>query len=126
MGVMVEFDDGDRGKISLPNIRLLPPGYQIQCKLSGSAIWNIHPSIINHCRAANKNSKKCSIICELGGGSSPAPLTTSGTIDKRGSGLEQAPVSDRPSDRLSAGSNSQTLTVPKRRPGKTHHLWNEN
>lgn len=33
VGVMVEFDDGDRGKISLPNIRLLPPGYQIQCKL---------------------------------------------------------------------------------------------
>lgn len=31
-GVMVEFDDGDRGKISLPNIRLLPPGYQIHCK----------------------------------------------------------------------------------------------
>ncbi|XP_061740966.1 BAH and coiled-coil domain-containing protein 1 [Nerophis ophidion] len=30
-GVMVEFDDGDRGKISVPNIRLLPPGYQIQC-----------------------------------------------------------------------------------------------
>ncbi|XP_053708857.1 BAH and coiled-coil domain-containing protein 1 isoform X3 [Synchiropus splendidus] len=33
-GVMVEFDDGDRGKISLPNIRLLPPGYQIQCGTS--------------------------------------------------------------------------------------------
>ena len=31
-GVMVEFDDGDRGKISLPNIRLLPPGYQICCR----------------------------------------------------------------------------------------------
>lgn len=31
-GVMVEFDDGDRGKISLPNIRLLPPGYQIHCE----------------------------------------------------------------------------------------------
>lgn len=30
-GVMVEFDDGDRGKISLHNIRLLPPGYQIHC-----------------------------------------------------------------------------------------------
>lgn len=30
-GVMVEFDDGDRGKISVPNIRLLPPGYQIHC-----------------------------------------------------------------------------------------------
>ncbi|XP_064179531.1 LOW QUALITY PROTEIN: BAH and coiled-coil domain-containing protein 1 [Anguilla rostrata] len=29
--VMVEFDDGDRGWISLHNIRLLPPGYQIRC-----------------------------------------------------------------------------------------------
>uniref|UniRef100_H3D5Q5 BAH domain and coiled-coil containing 1 n=1 Tax=Tetraodon nigroviridis TaxID=99883 RepID=H3D5Q5_TETNG len=29
--VMVEFDDGDRGRISLANIRLLPPGYQIHC-----------------------------------------------------------------------------------------------
>ncbi|XP_010788466.1 BAH and coiled-coil domain-containing protein 1-like [Notothenia coriiceps] len=28
---MVEFDDGDRGRISLTNIRLLPPGYQICC-----------------------------------------------------------------------------------------------
>lgn len=28
---MVEFDDGDRGWISLSNIRLLPPGYQIHC-----------------------------------------------------------------------------------------------
>ncbi|XP_052396071.1 BAH and coiled-coil domain-containing protein 1 isoform X1 [Carassius gibelio] len=30
-GVMVEFDDGDRGWISLANIRFLPPDYQIQC-----------------------------------------------------------------------------------------------
>uniref|UniRef100_A0A3Q4HZZ7 BAH domain-containing protein n=1 Tax=Neolamprologus brichardi TaxID=32507 RepID=A0A3Q4HZZ7_NEOBR len=29
--VMVEFDDGDRGRISLVNIRLLPPRYQIRC-----------------------------------------------------------------------------------------------
>uniref|UniRef100_A0A3Q2Y5Q0 BAH domain and coiled-coil containing 1a n=1 Tax=Hippocampus comes TaxID=109280 RepID=A0A3Q2Y5Q0_HIPCM len=33
--VMVEFDDGDRGKISVPNIRLLPPGYQIHPSLTG-------------------------------------------------------------------------------------------
>lgn len=32
--VMVEFDDGDRGRISLANIRLLPPGYQIRCEFS--------------------------------------------------------------------------------------------
>ncbi|KAG2460551.1 BAHC1 protein, partial [Polypterus senegalus] len=31
VGVMVEFDDGDSGRISLSNIRLLPPDYQIQC-----------------------------------------------------------------------------------------------
>ncbi|KAM3864444.1 BAH and coiled-coil domain-containing protein 1 [Diretmus argenteus] len=37
-GVMVEFDDGDRGKISLPNIRLLPPGYQINCGESSPAL----------------------------------------------------------------------------------------
>uniref|UniRef100_A0A4W4HIA2 BAH domain-containing protein n=1 Tax=Electrophorus electricus TaxID=8005 RepID=A0A4W4HIA2_ELEEL len=30
--VMVEFDDGDRGRISLHNIRLLPPGYQVHCE----------------------------------------------------------------------------------------------
>ncbi|KAJ7989813.1 hypothetical protein DPEC_G00308390 [Dallia pectoralis] len=36
-GVMVEFDDGDRGRISLPNIRLLPPGYQIHCAESAPA-----------------------------------------------------------------------------------------
>uniref|UniRef100_A0A096LRC2 BAH domain and coiled-coil containing 1a n=1 Tax=Poecilia formosa TaxID=48698 RepID=A0A096LRC2_POEFO len=86
-GVMVEFDDGDRGKISLPNIRLLPPGYQIQC----------------------------------GGESSPALLAPSGTSAKRSSSLEQAPISDRPSDRLSSTnslSNAQNLTVIKRRPGK--------
>ncbi|GLD49321.1 BAH and coiled-coil domain-containing protein 1-like protein, partial [Lates japonicus] len=85
-GVMVEFDDGDRGKISLPNIRLLPPGYQIHC-----------------------------------GEPSPALLVPSGTTAKRSSSLEQAPISDRPSDRLNAlntGTNSQTLTVHKRRPGR--------
>lgn len=40
---MVEFDDGDRGRISLANIRLLPPGYQIHCE---------YPS-----KAKNKNNK---------------------------------------------------------------------
>ncbi|KAF7204760.1 BAH domain and coiled-coil containing 1 [Nothobranchius furzeri] len=36
--VMVEFDDGDRGRISLVNIRLLPPGYQIRCAESSPAL----------------------------------------------------------------------------------------
>ncbi|XP_077086774.1 BAH and coiled-coil domain-containing protein 1 isoform X3 [Siphateles boraxobius] len=37
-GVMVEFDDGDRGWISLSNIRFLPPGYQIQCTESSPVL----------------------------------------------------------------------------------------
>ncbi|KAM9745067.1 BAH and coiled-coil domain-containing protein 1 isoform 3-T4 [Menidia menidia] len=85
-GVMVEFDDGDRGKISLQNIRLLPPGYQISC-----------------------------------GESSPALLVPCGTPAKKGSGLEQAPLSDRPSDRLSSTSslsNTLNIAVIKRKPGR--------
>lgn len=42
-GVMVEFDDGDRGKISLPNIRLLPPGYQIYCGCLLSVLLEMFP-----------------------------------------------------------------------------------
>lgn len=30
--VTVAFDDGDRGRITLNNIRLLPPDFTIQCK----------------------------------------------------------------------------------------------
>ncbi|XP_029692069.1 BAH and coiled-coil domain-containing protein 1 isoform X5 [Takifugu rubripes] len=81
-GVMVEFDDGDRGKISLHNIRLLPPGYQIHC-----------------------------------GESTPAPLTS--TADKRSSTLEQAPISNRPCDRLNVlNTQNNSQTVQKRRPGR--------
>ncbi|XP_041076029.1 BAH and coiled-coil domain-containing protein 1-like [Polyodon spathula] len=36
--VMVEFDDGDSGQISLSNIRLLPPDYQIQSTEPPSAM----------------------------------------------------------------------------------------
>ncbi|KAK5884946.1 hypothetical protein CesoFtcFv8_018709 [Champsocephalus esox] len=85
-GVMVEFDDGDRAKISLPNIRLLPPGYQIRC-----------------------------------GESSPALHLPSEKAVRRSSSLEQAPFSGRPSDRfniINTLTNSQTLTVHKRRPGR--------
>ncbi|KAJ3607875.1 hypothetical protein NHX12_024926 [Muraenolepis orangiensis] len=36
--VMVEFDDGDRGRISLPNVRVLPPGYQVHCAEPSQAL----------------------------------------------------------------------------------------
>ncbi|XP_051573330.1 BAH and coiled-coil domain-containing protein 1 [Myxocyprinus asiaticus] len=40
-GVMVEFDDGDRGWISLSNIRFLPPDYQIQCAESDTVLVSV-------------------------------------------------------------------------------------
>lgn len=81
-GVMVEFDDGDRGKISLQNIRLLPRGYQIQY------------------------------------GDAPPALLPNVTAAKRSSNLEQAPISERPSDKLNSVNTPNNQTVNKRRPGR--------
>lgn len=51
-GVMVEFDDGDRGWISLRNTRLLPPGYQIHC---GSLILSHKPYLSRDIPHLKKN-----------------------------------------------------------------------
>ncbi|KAF0025249.1 hypothetical protein F2P81_022130 [Scophthalmus maximus] len=53
--VMVEFDDGDRGRISLANIRLLPPGYQIRCAEPSPALL-ISPG--RRCRRGSNQEKK--------------------------------------------------------------------
>lgn len=67
------------------------------------------------------NANNLQLPCFLGAEPSPALLVPSGTSAKRSSSLEQAPISDRPSDRLNTLNsviNSQTLNVHKRRPGK--------
>ncbi|XP_061823463.1 BAH and coiled-coil domain-containing protein 1 isoform X3 [Nerophis lumbriciformis] len=53
--VMVEFDDGDRGRITLANVRLLPPGYQICCAESSPALL-ISPG--RRCRRSSTQEKK--------------------------------------------------------------------
>ncbi|XP_061561824.1 BAH and coiled-coil domain-containing protein 1 isoform X1 [Phycodurus eques] len=53
--VMVEFDDGDRGRITLANIRLLPPGYQICCAEPSPALL-ITPG--RQCRRSSTQEKK--------------------------------------------------------------------
>ncbi|XP_054618234.1 BAH and coiled-coil domain-containing protein 1 isoform X2 [Dunckerocampus dactyliophorus] len=53
--VMVEFDDGDRGRITLANIRLLPPGYQICCAEPSPALL-ISPG--RRCRRGSTQEKK--------------------------------------------------------------------
>lgn len=58
------------------------------------------------------------LVGGIGGESTPAPLTS--TADKRSSALEQAPISDRPCDRLNILNPQNNIqTVPKRRPGET-------
>nr|XP_057918539.1 BAH and coiled-coil domain-containing protein 1 [Doryrhamphus excisus]XP_057918540.1 BAH and coiled-coil domain-containing protein 1 [Doryrhamphus excisus]XP_057918541.1 BAH and coiled-coil domain-containing protein 1 [Doryrhamphus excisus]XP_057918543.1 BAH and coiled-coil domain-containing protein 1 [Doryrhamphus excisus] len=53
--VMVEFDDGDRGRITLANIRLLPPGYEICCAEPSPALL-ISPG--RRCRRGSTQEKK--------------------------------------------------------------------
>lgn len=107
---MVEFDDGDRGKISLHNIRLLPPGYQIHCGCP--LLFSLTAFLLN----LFEPFLTCSCFCGIGGESSPAPLTP--TADKRSPTLEQAPISNRPVP--NAQNNSQP--VQKRRPGGFFYL----
>uniref|UniRef100_A0A8C1I586 BAH domain and coiled-coil containing 1b n=1 Tax=Cyprinus carpio TaxID=7962 RepID=A0A8C1I586_CYPCA len=65
--IMVEFDDGDRGWISLSNIRLLPPGYQIHCA-EPSPVHLVSPSC--HRRKTSTQEKQadgsseCSVNAE--------------------------------------------------------------
>ncbi|XP_065419826.1 LOW QUALITY PROTEIN: BAH and coiled-coil domain-containing protein 1 [Chrysemys picta bellii] len=49
--VMVEFDDGDTGHISVSNIRLLPPDYQIQCTEPSPALL-----VSSTCRRTKRSS----------------------------------------------------------------------
>ncbi|CAL8310658.1 unnamed protein product [Arctogadus glacialis] len=87
-GLMVEFDDGDRGRISLPNIRLLPPGYQIHCPESS-------PPVLLPGGAIGRRGS---------GLDHPTP--------------QRDRPSDRLTVSGAEASNSQTPVVHKRRPGR--------
>nr|XP_054596062.1 BAH and coiled-coil domain-containing protein 1 isoform X2 [Nothobranchius furzeri] len=81
-GVMVEFDDGDRGKIFLPNIRLLPPAYQIFCKESSPAL--LAPS--------GETAKSCLELAPITG----RPLDSRGSTSSIANTAKLAAVKRRP------------------------------
>ncbi|XP_015253636.1 PREDICTED: BAH and coiled-coil domain-containing protein 1 [Cyprinodon variegatus] len=87
--VMVEFDDGDRGRISLANIRLLPPGYQIRCAEPPPALL-ISPG--HRGRRSSTVEKKDALAEKLGN--------------------EEAGV--KPQEKRPVGRPKKTYTVPKR------------
>ncbi|KAK5601373.1 hypothetical protein CRENBAI_000553 [Crenichthys baileyi] len=86
--VMVEFDDGDRGKISLVNIRLLPPGYQICCAEPSPALL-ISPGLRG--RRSSTAEKK------------DAPTEK----------LANEEVEGRPQEKRPVGRPKKTYSVPK-------------
>ncbi|XP_046710477.1 BAH and coiled-coil domain-containing protein 1 isoform X1 [Silurus meridionalis] len=69
--VMVEFDDGDRGWISLPNIRLLPPGYQIYCAEPSPALLASPTRRRRKSSTQEKSSQQIDISCEWHGNTEP-------------------------------------------------------
>ncbi|XP_053700897.1 BAH and coiled-coil domain-containing protein 1 isoform X1 [Synchiropus splendidus] len=88
--VMVEFDDGDRGRISLSNIRLLPPGYQICCAEPSPALL-MSPS--RGCRRNSTQEKK------------DTPTENSANDDSAGRPQEKRPVG-RPKKIQSASTSA--------------------
>ncbi|KAL0983905.1 hypothetical protein UPYG_G00134590 [Umbra pygmaea] len=94
--VMVEFDDGDRGRISLPNIRLLPPGYQIHCAEPSPAL--LSPGR-RGCRGSTQDSKN-------------KPTERPTNEDAGGRSQERRPVG-RPK-KVKPGPNSSSTTSSER------------
>ncbi|XP_041736699.2 BAH and coiled-coil domain-containing protein 1 [Coregonus clupeaformis] len=97
--VMVEFDDGDRGRISLPNIRLLPRGYQIHCAEPSPAL--LSPGRRGH-RTSTQDSRD-------------KPTERPNNEEVEGRSLERRPVG-RPK-KVKPGANSSATTSSERVTG---------
>ncbi|XP_026770655.3 BAH and coiled-coil domain-containing protein 1 isoform X1 [Pangasianodon hypophthalmus] len=69
--LMVEFDDGDRGWISLPNIRLLPPGYQIYCAEPSPALLASPTRRRRKSSTQEKSSQQIEVSSEWHGNTEP-------------------------------------------------------
>ncbi|XP_070975756.1 BAH and coiled-coil domain-containing protein 1-like isoform X1 [Oncorhynchus clarkii lewisi] len=102
--VMVEFDDGDRGRISLPNIRLLPPGYQIHCAEPS-------PALLSPGRRGRRSSTQDST-------DKPTERPTNG--ETGGRSQERRPVG-RPK-KVKPGANSSSTTSESVTSGNTSSL----
>ncbi|KAF4084994.1 hypothetical protein AMELA_G00112490 [Ameiurus melas] len=69
--LMVEFDDGDRGWISLPNIRLLPLGYQIYCAEPSPALLASPTRRRRKSSTQKKSSQQIDVSSEWHGNTEP-------------------------------------------------------
>ncbi|XP_077595697.1 BAH and coiled-coil domain-containing protein 1 [Stigmatopora nigra] len=120
--VMVEFDDGDRGRITLANIRLLPPGYQICCAEPSPALLT---TAGRRCRRSSTQDKR------------DAPAEKSASEEQAGKTQEKRPVG-RPKKIHSVPAITRTATsesdlgpasllswsAPRKRPPVDFFLFN--
>lgn len=98
---MVEFDDGDKGRISLANIRLLPPGYQIQC------VYGFRKRCRN--TSHNKRSFHNNFFFLLGAEPSPALLISPGRRGRQ--------VSQEKKDTRNKAASDEPVRSQEKRPG---------
>lgn len=109
---MVEFDDGDRGRISLANIRLLPPGYQICCEYDlerrdGGGGTQRHATADQHF-----DDRRLATLLRAGAEPSPALLVSPGHRGRRGSAQERKDTpAEKATNEESAGRRQE------KRPG---------
>ncbi|KAL4612909.1 BAH and coiled-coil domain-containing protein 1 [Arapaima gigas] len=126
--VMVEFDDGDRGWISLHNVRFLPPDYQIHCAEPS-------PALISHSRqgpwsSALEKSVLSNTSTERQDNMATASMQESKTFSKSKSAKPKSvnsgtksPVSDSMS-KSSAPLGWPALAIPRKRPNHNFFQFN--
>ncbi|XP_071394682.1 BAH and coiled-coil domain-containing protein 1-like isoform X2 [Centroberyx affinis] len=123
--VMVEFDDGDRGRISLPNIRLLPPGYQVHCAEPSPALL-ISPG--RRGRRSSTQEKKDTPTEKPANGESagrPQEKRPVGRPKKIHSVPKTATVPTSVSDTVTKGNTSSlSWSAPRKRPPVDFFLFN--
>ena len=118
--VMVEFDDGDRGRISLTNIRLLPPGYQIHCEYA----QRLRKVASQPDRQTDRQTDRCPALHFFtlsGAEPSPALLISPGRRGRRSSTQEKkdAPT-EKPTNEDPAGRPQE------KRPGEASSSFSTN
>ncbi|XP_029455082.1 BAH and coiled-coil domain-containing protein 1 [Rhinatrema bivittatum] len=90
--VVVEFDDGDTGRISLPNIRLLPADFKIQCTEPSPALL-VSSSSRRTKRSSSKISQPSDTSQNQGSDAKDGPEQEK-TTGKKVSGKEKAGKTD--------------------------------
>lgn len=127
--IMVEFDDGDRGWISLSNIRLLPPGYQIHCTFLQINTFHLHyKQSVVFCNARHCAKFPCLSLslwhCWWSAGAEPSPAHLVSPSCRRRKASTQEKMSQQADVSSECSANTEPRkNVVKAKPGAWWQLW---